>query len=86
MKKRNGVRKIRSIADIAELLGGRENLLFERCVYVVPCDGKDVVVVDVPRADRHDKPVMGQLVKHGYLRRIGAANGGHWELVDQIAP
>lgn len=26
MKKRNGVRKIRSIADLAELLGGRENL------------------------------------------------------------
>ena len=31
------------------------------------------------------RTATGILVKHGYLRRVGAANGGHWELIDQIA-
>lgn len=33
------------------------NILFNRCVYAVDCGGKSVVVVDVPRALREDKPV-----------------------------
>ncbi|MDR3245505.1 MAG: putative DNA binding domain-containing protein [Prevotellaceae bacterium] len=33
------------------------NILVERYVYVQTIDGKDVIVIEVPRADRHDKPV-----------------------------
>lgn len=34
-----------------------ENLLFNHHVYPVEIEGKEIVVVEVPRADRHNKPV-----------------------------
>ena len=33
------------------------NILFDRHVYSVKCRGRDVVVIEVPRADRQDRPV-----------------------------
>lgn len=33
------------------------NILFDRHVDSVKCRGRDVVVIDVPRADRQDRPV-----------------------------
>ena len=64
------------VKQIWDAVNNREvvsaNILFERCVYVVPCDGKDVVVIDVPRADRHDKPVfVGTDFAKGSDRRNG---------------
>lgn len=64
------------VKQIWDAVNNREvvsaNILFERCVYVVPCDDKDVVVIDVPRADRHDKPVfVGTDFAKGSYRRNG---------------
>ena len=64
------------VKQIWDAVNNREvvsaNILFERCVYVVPCDGKDVVVIDVPKADRHDKPVFaGTDFAKGSYRRNG---------------
>ena len=33
------------------------NILFDRHVYSVKCRGRDVVVIEVPRADRRERPV-----------------------------
>ena len=51
-------RKVKLIWDI---LNNREkisaNVLMEKHVYVQQIDSKEVIVIEVPRADRHDKPV-----------------------------
>ena len=48
------------------------NILFNRCVYAVDCDGKTVVVVDVPRPTCHDRPVfVGTNPSTGSYRRNG---------------
>lgn len=48
------------------------NVLDWRGVYSIDCDGKSVVVIDVPRADRHDRPVfIGHDVFEGSYRRNG---------------
>ena len=48
------------------------NILFNRCVYAVDCDGKTVVVVDVPRPTCHDRPVfVGTNPYTGSYRRNG---------------
>ena len=35
-----------------------DNLLFNRQVYALSIEDKDIVVIEVPRADRHYKPVF----------------------------
>lgn len=48
------------------------NVLFERHVRVEEAEGRRVVVVDVPRADRRDRPVhIGRDVFRGTYRRNG---------------
>ena len=48
------------------------NVLFDRHVYVVDCEGKAVIVVEVPRAMREDKPVyVGTNPMTGSYRRNG---------------
>ena len=48
------------------------NILFDRHVYSVKCRGRDVVVIEVPRADRQDRPVyIGKDVFSGSFRRNG---------------
>lgn len=48
------------------------NVVDRRGVYAVDCDGKQVVVIEVPRADRHDRPVfIGHDVFEGSYRRNG---------------
>ena len=48
------------------------NILFDRHVYSVKCRGRDVVVIEVPRADRQDRPVyVGKDVFSGTFRRNG---------------
>ena len=48
------------------------NILFDRHVYSVKCRGRDVVVIDVPRADRQDRPVyIGKDMFSGSFRRNG---------------
>ena len=48
------------------------NILFDRHVYAVKCRGCDVVVIDVPRADRRERPVfVGHDVFSGTYRRNG---------------
>ena len=34
------------------------NILFDRHVYSVKCRGRDVVVIEVPRADRRERPIF----------------------------
>lgn len=49
-----------------------ENILFDRHVYSVKCRSRDVVVIEVPRADRRDRPVfVGHDVFNGTYRRNG---------------
>lgn len=46
------------------------NILSDRHVYVENTDGMDIVVIEVPRADRHDKPVyIGNDCFSGSFRR-----------------
>lgn len=46
------------------------NILSERHIYVENIDGMDVVIIEVPRADRHDKPVyIGNDCFTGSFRR-----------------
>ncbi len=46
------------------------NILSDRHIYVENTDGMDVVVIEVPRADRHDKPVyIGSDFFSGSFRR-----------------
>ena len=48
------------------------NILFDRHVYSVKCRGRDVVVIEVPRADRRERPVfLGHDVFSGAYRRNG---------------
>ena len=48
------------------------NILFDRHVYSVRCRGHDVVVIEVPRADRRERPVyVGRDVFNGAYRRNG---------------
>ena len=48
------------------------NILFDRHVYSVKCRGRDVVVIEVPRADRQDRPVyVGKDMFSGTFRRNG---------------
>ena len=48
------------------------NILFDRHVYSVKCRGRDVVVIDVPRADRRERPIfLGHDVFSGAYRRNG---------------
>ena len=48
------------------------NILFDRHVYSVRCRGRDVVVIEVPRADRQDRPVyIGKDMFSGTFRRNG---------------
>ncbi|MBQ6327827.1 MAG: putative DNA binding domain-containing protein [Kiritimatiellae bacterium] len=48
------------------------NILFDRHVYSVKCRGRDVVVIEVPRADRQDRPVyVGKDMFGGTFRRNG---------------
>ena len=50
------------------------NILFDRHVYAVKCRGRDVVVIEVPRADRRERPVyVGRDVFNGAYRRNGEA-------------
>jgi predicted HTH transcriptional regulator len=50
------------IKTLWDLLNNRQkvnlNILVERNIYVQKTDGKDVIVIEVPRADRRDKPVF----------------------------
>lgn len=46
------------------------NILLESHVYCLNQEGKDIVVIEVPRADRHDKPIyVGQDMFKGTYRR-----------------
>ena len=48
------------------------NILFDRHVYSVKYRGRDVVVIEVPRADRRERPVyVGRDVFNGAYRRNG---------------
>ncbi len=48
------------------------NILFDRHVYSVKCRGRDVVVIEVPRADRRERPIfLGHDVFSGAYRRNG---------------
>jgi predicted HTH transcriptional regulator len=51
----------RKIQDIWNTLNNRQkvsaNVLTEKRIYEQKVDGKDIIVMEVPRADRHDKPV-----------------------------
>ena len=48
------------------------NILFDRQVYPLTVDGKDLVVIEVPRAERQDRPVhIGDNVFSGCFRRNG---------------
>ena len=47
-------------------------VVFERNVQIVNCGGKNIVVVEVPRAERQDRPVyVGEDVFRGTFRRNG---------------
>jgi len=51
----------KKIKNIWDILNDRRkissNILMEKHVYVQQVEGKDVIVIEVPRADRHEKPV-----------------------------
>ena len=48
------------------------NILFDRNVYSVDCGGRKLVVIEVPRADRQDRPVyIGKDMFGGTFRRNG---------------
>ena len=48
------------------------NILFDRHAYSVKCRGRDIVVIEVPRADRQDRPVyIGKDMFSGTFRRNG---------------
>jgi predicted HTH transcriptional regulator len=52
----------KKIKNIWDTLNDRKkisvNILFERNIYIQNENGKEVIVMEVPRADRHDKPVF----------------------------
>ena len=58
----SGVKEAQNkIKNIWDILNNRQkistNVLMEKHVYVQPIAGKEVIVMEVPRAERHDKPV-----------------------------
>ena len=66
----------KTVADIWNSVNNTEkisaNVLFNESVYLVEVDGKQIVVVDVPRADRTVRPVyVGADVFKGSYRRNG---------------
>ena len=83
VKEENGVREIEGIDNVDKILAGvwnaannREkvsaNVLANRQVYPVDVGGKKLVVVEVPRAARVDRPVyVGADVFKGTFRRNG---------------
>ena len=51
-------KKIKTIWDILnDCKKISNNILFEKHIYSQQANGNDVIVIEVPRADRHDKPV-----------------------------
>lgn len=50
------------LADIWNTLNNRQkisaNILLEHHVYVAECDGLEYIIIEVPRADRRDKPIF----------------------------
>ena len=69
-------------------------VVFERNVQIVNCGGKNIVVVEVPRAERQDRPVyVGEDVFRGTFRRNGERSGfglsqlyGTWESAGYAKP
>ena len=58
------------------------NILFEHQIYVHTRDGKDVIVMEVPRADRRDKPIfINNDLQRGAYRR-NAAGDYHCSLLE----
>ena len=55
---KEGQKKIKTIWDILNNRGKiSANVLMEKHIYIQRVNDCDVIVIDVPRADRHDKPV-----------------------------
>ena len=83
VKEENGVREIEGIDNVDKILAGvwnaannhekiSANVLANRQVYPVEVGGKKLVVVEVPRAARVDRPVyVGSDVFKGTFRRNG---------------
>lgn len=83
VRDQNGVRTIEGVANPDQMIqniwnaandSGRvsANVLFNRQVYSVVCSKKKVVVVEVPRAERRERPVfVGTDVFRGTFRRNG---------------
>lgn len=62
------------LSDIWNTLNNRQkvntNILLDNHVYVTEHEGKQFIVIEVPRADRHDRPVyIGQDMFRGTYRR-----------------
>lgn len=62
------------LSDIWNTLNNRQkisaNILLEHHVYVAECDGLEYVVIEVPRADRRDKPIyVGTDMFNGSFKR-----------------
>ena len=76
-------REVRGVADADKLIRDfwntvnnpekvSINILFNRHVYAMECQGKTLLVIEVPRAERTERPVtVGQNVFHGTYRRNG---------------
>ncbi|MDR2086559.1 MAG: putative DNA binding domain-containing protein, partial [Dysgonamonadaceae bacterium] len=73
--------KVSGVTDVAQkiqtiwnVLNDRSkigvNILFDRHIYVQSVEGKDIIVMEVPRADRRDKPVyINNDLARGTFRR-----------------
>lgn len=73
--------------DFWKLVNNRQkishNIVTERMVYVAEIEGKDVLVVEVPRADRTCRPVYkGQDPRTGTYRRTG--EGDHLCTMEEV--
>lgn len=83
VRDQDGVRTIEGVVDSDRMIQdiwnaanntGRvsANVLFNRQVYSVACDKKTVIVIEVPRAERRERPVfVGADVFRGTFRRNG---------------
>ena len=83
VKAKNGQYHVQGVDDAEKLMqelwnsvNNRQkisaNILFNRCIYAVDCDGKTVIVVDVPRPSCHNRPVfVGNNPYTGSYRRNG---------------
>jgi predicted HTH transcriptional regulator len=71
----NGVAEAtRKIKNIWDTLNDRNkigvNIMLERHIYIQRLDGKDIIVMEIPRADRRDKPVyINNDLNKGTFRR-----------------